>query len=116
MVYDKRKNGSVVTFYDKEICIKGEYLKIATVSEGGNIQWFVDSKALPEGVFYDVCETADVARQSFRAEFEQLPADEQFHRALAVCPAGVYLQLYEDSRYTETERLKILKDIYFSKV
>lgn len=116
MLYTKEKRGSTIVYIDKEICIKGEYLKLATISEGGNVEWYVDTSALPKDMVEEVANEAKGVQERFQRAFNRLPKMEQLHKAVSICPCWLYFELFENNRCTDKDRLSIAKEYYFSKV
>lgn len=90
--------GNGLTVCNKAVMENGDYKKVAHISNGGNITWYVSVDYVPGDALLRIEHEANVMAEKFKAEFEALPILHQYDKMLNEMPFSDMLEMIKDKR------------------
>ena len=105
--------GNGTTVCNKAVMKNGDYKKIAHISNGGNIQFFVAESYIPVDAMEKIKAVASRDKEKFRSSFECLQMYQQYGKILDAAPLQKLLEFTADKRPLE-EKLPAMREYYYS--
>lgn len=105
--------GNGTTICNKAAMEYGDYKKVAHISEGGNITWYVDQSDIPNTEMEKIKKWAANDKRKFQEQFEKLSDDEQYARILDSVSLSKLVKFTKDKRPL-AETLPKLREYYYT--
>lgn len=97
---------------DKDVIENGDYKKIAHISIGGNIQWYIAKNKLPANIVQRIEEVARATKVQYQQQFMSRDTYWQYEQILNSLSASELLEWQKDTRPFAV-RIVDLRQFYF---
>ena len=105
--------GNGVTVANKAVVKNGDYKRIAHISNGGNIHFYVPESYIPDTEMEKIRAMANRMKQEFMEKFESLPAIKQYGIILDRVPDFKFVEFADDKRPLQ-EKLLSMREYYYT--
>ena len=105
--------GNGVTVCNKAVMQNGDYKKVAHISNGGNIRFYVPESYIPDAEMEKIRAMANKMKQEFMTKFESLPAIKQYGIILDCVPISKFMEFTNDKRPLQV-KLPSMLEYYYS--
>lgn len=105
--------GNGVTVCNKAVMQNGDYKRVAHISNGGNIRFYVPESYIPDAEMERIRAMANRTKQEFMKKFESLPAIKQYGIILDRVPNSKFVEFADDKRPLQ-EKLLSMREYYYT--
>lgn len=106
--------GNGVTVCNKAVMQNGDYKRVAHISNGGNIRFYVPESYIPDAEMEEIRDMANKMKQEFMTKFESLPAIKQYGIILEdEIPHHKFMEFIKDKRSLQ-EKILSMREYYYT--